>query len=71
MAGPQELVLRLDAPSSLPLSHGRAAEFRLLEVARAAGVAVPEPLALCPDPAVLGRPFLVMRRVGAAPTPAP
>jgi aminoglycoside phosphotransferase (APT) family kinase protein len=62
-AGPQALVLRLDAASLLPISHARAGEFRLLEVARSAGVAAPEPLAVCDDPAVLGRPFFLMRRV--------
>jgi aminoglycoside phosphotransferase (APT) family kinase protein len=56
------LVLRLDAPSQLAISHSRAAEFALLRAARAAGVRAPEPLGLCADPAVLGRPFFVMRR---------
>ncbi len=63
-AGPQALVLRLDAPSQLAISHPRAAEFRLLQVARAAGVTAPEPVALCADPGVLGRPFFLMRRAG-------
>jgi aminoglycoside phosphotransferase (APT) family kinase protein len=61
-AGRHDLVLRLDAASTLPMSHGRAEEFALLRAAHAAGVSVPEPLALCTDPAVLGRPFLLMRR---------
>lgn len=79
LPGTHDLVLRLDAPSILPMSHGRAEEFALLSVARAAGVSVPEPVALCRDAAVLGRPFLLMRRVpgiadpraltGAAPQP--
>lgn len=59
-AGAHALVLRLDAPSLLPVSHDRAAEFHLLRAARAAGVTAPEPLALCTDPSVLGRPFLLM-----------
>jgi aminoglycoside phosphotransferase (APT) family kinase protein len=62
-AGAHDLVLRLDAPSTLPVSHDRAAEFRLLRAAFEAGVTVPEPVALCEDPAVLGRPFFLMRRV--------
>lgn len=62
LSGQQALVLRLDAPSTLPVSHGRTAEFRLLQVAFEAGVTVPEPLALYADPALLGRPFFVMRR---------
>ena len=38
---PEELVLRTDAPSSLAVSHGRAAEFALLRAAHGAGVTVP------------------------------
>lgn len=57
-------VLRTDSPARLAISHGRATEFALLRAARAAGVRVPEPLFLCEDPAVIGAPFLVMRRVG-------
>ena len=67
--GRRSLVLRLDAASQLPVSHPRATEFRLLGIARTAGVPVPEPLALCTDPAVLGRPFFVMRRVPGAADP--
>jgi aminoglycoside phosphotransferase (APT) family kinase protein len=62
-AGLPALVLRLDAPSQLPFSHGRAEEYSLLRAARAAGVAVPEPLAFCAEPSVLGRPFLVLTHV--------
>ena len=62
-AGSHDLVLRKDAPSSVAASHSRAREFALLEVAWQAGVTVPEPLWLCPDPAVLGQPFYLMRRV--------
>jgi aminoglycoside phosphotransferase (APT) family kinase protein len=61
--GRHALVLRTDAPSRLAASHGRAQEFALLELARAAGVAVPEPLWLCTDAAVIGRAFYLMRRV--------
>lgn len=60
---PEELVLRTDAPSSLAVSHGRAAEFALLRAAHGAGVTVPEPLWLCRDPAVLGQDFYLMRRI--------
>lgn len=69
MAGRQALVLRLDAHSQLAVSHTRSAEFHLLAAARAAGVPVPEPLALCEDAAVVGRPFLVMRRLGGSADP--
>ncbi len=58
----QELVLRTDAPSSVAFSHGRQEEFAILRAAHRAGVAVPEPLWLCRDPAVLGQVFYLMRR---------
>jgi aminoglycoside phosphotransferase (APT) family kinase protein len=67
--GSHDLVLRLDAPSTLPVSHGRAEEFALLRAARAAGLTVPEPLALCADPAVIGRPFVVMARAPGSADP--
>lgn len=59
----EDLVLRSDAPSSLTVSLNRAQEFALLQVARSQGVAAPEPLWLCEDPAVIGRPFYVMRKL--------
>jgi aminoglycoside phosphotransferase (APT) family kinase protein len=62
-AGSHALVLRSDARSRVAASHGRAQEFALLQVARAAGVTVPEPLWLCTDLAVLGRQFYLMRRM--------
>ena len=65
--GDLELVLRTDAPSGVAVSHSREQEFRLLSVAWQAGVLVPEPLWLCLDEAVLGRPFYIMRhRPGTA-----
>ncbi len=57
----QRWVLRADSPTRLAASRGRAEEFALLRAAFAAGVLVPEPLCCCDDPAVLGRPFFVMR----------
>ena len=62
-AGRHALVLRCDAPTGVAESRGRAEEFALLGAAFAAGVAVPEPLFLCADREVIGRTFLVMRRV--------
>src|SRR5947199_3435811 len=64
LAGAQRLVLRCDAATGVPSSLGRIEEFAVLEAAFAAGVKVPEPLFACADPAVLGKPFFVMRRVG-------
>jgi aminoglycoside phosphotransferase (APT) family kinase protein len=62
-AGDACWVLRTDAPSAVAASHGRAQEFALLSAAAGAGVTVPQPLWLCQDPAVIGRPFFVMRCV--------
>jgi len=61
-AGTQALVLRTDASSTVAVSHSRAHEFSLLEAAFDAGVTVPEPLFLCRDMGVIGRPFYVMRK---------
>lgn len=62
-AGLLQAVVRCDSPSGVSVSHGRAQEFALLRTAFAAGVTVPEPLWLCTDTTVLGRPFFVMRRI--------
>ncbi|MDD2058386.1 phosphotransferase family protein [Pseudomonas putida] len=62
-AGIQALVVRSDAASGVASSHGRAQEFALVKAAYDAGVTVPEPLSLCTDVRVLGRPFFVMRRI--------
>lgn len=62
-AGRLELVLRTDAPSRVASSHGRAQEFALLRAAWNAGVRVPEPIALEPGGAILGKPFYLMRRI--------
>ncbi len=61
--GAHELVLRTDARSRVAVSWDRAQEYKILEVAFRAGVTAPEPIALCEDPAVIGRPFYLMRRV--------
>jgi aminoglycoside phosphotransferase (APT) family kinase protein len=62
-AGPLSAVLRTDAPTGVAVSHGRAAEFAILKAAHEAGVRVPEPIGLCADAGVLGKPFYVMRRI--------
>ncbi len=61
-AGPRRWVLRTDAPAVLAVSLPRAAEYALLRAARAAGVTVAEPLLLCEDASVIGRPFFIMAR---------
>jgi aminoglycoside phosphotransferase (APT) family kinase protein len=67
-AGPQAgraaLILRRDLGGEIDdQALNRAQEFRVLEVAHAAGVKVPRPLWACSDPAVLGAPFFVMDRL--------
>ncbi|MGD9614717.1 MAG: phosphotransferase family protein [Alphaproteobacteria bacterium] len=62
-AGEHSLVLRTDAATGVGSSLGRIEEFAVQKAAFAAGVTVAEPLWACPDPAVIGRPFFVMRRV--------
>lgn len=68
-AGALAVVLRTDAASSVAVSRSRAEEFALLSVARRAGVKVPEPLWLCEDAEVLGKPFYIMRRVDGTAAP--
>ncbi len=59
--GNLECVLRTDAASGVAVSLTRAQEFALLKAAQEAGVSVPEPLWLCEDAGVIGRPFYLMR----------
>jgi aminoglycoside phosphotransferase (APT) family kinase protein len=61
--GALALVLRTDAASGVAVSHDRAREFAILSAAHAAGVMVPEPIALCTDAKLLGKPFALMRRL--------
>jgi len=61
--GRHEWVLRTDAPSGVAVSLTRAEEFAVVRAAMAASVTVPEPLWLCADEAVLGKPFYVMSRL--------
>tara|TARA_B110000238_G_C16137635_1_gene444511 strand:+ start:2839 stop:3846 length:1008 start_codon:yes stop_codon:yes gene_type:complete len=62
-AGDHQWVLRQDAASQVAASQGRAEEYKLLKVAKDAGVQVPTPISLCEDNAVLGRPFFLMQRL--------
>jgi len=68
-AGALEAVLRTDARSAVAVSRSRAEEFAVLSAAHRAGVTVPEPLWLCTDHGVIGKPFYVMRRVGGTAAP--
>ncbi|NQU61577.1 MAG: phosphotransferase family protein [Rhodospirillales bacterium] len=62
-AGDHQLVLRMDAPSSVATSHSRVQEFALLKAAHKAGVTVPTPCLVGDDDAILGGPFFIMHRV--------
>lgn len=68
-AGAVGMVLRTDAPSGVSASRSRAEEFALLKAAYAAGVTVPEPLALDADGRILGKPFYLMRRAAGTASP--
>jgi aminoglycoside phosphotransferase (APT) family kinase protein len=68
-AGQHAMVLKSDAVAQVRESRSRLDEFELLRAAHAAGVTVPEPVACCADPAVIGSPFLVMRRVRGSAAP--
>ncbi len=61
---PRAFVVRKDAAATIAASHSREHEFALIRQAHAAGVLVPEPVAFCADPVVLGTPFAVMAKVG-------
>lgn len=58
------LVLRRDAPATIPASRSRAEEHAILEGASQAGVRVPRPVGFCADTSVIGVPFAVVERVG-------
>jgi len=65
--GEHRLVLRTDAATGVANSLRRIEEFAVLQAAHVAGVTVPEPLWVCPDTAIIGRPFFVMRRLPGTP----
>ncbi|SPJ33645.1 phosphotransferase [Kushneria phyllosphaerae] len=69
MAGEQRWVLRSDARAPLAISASRQEEFAVLERAWRHNIQVPEPLWMCADDSVLGRPFMVMRHVAGEASP--
>lgn len=69
LAGTLGLVLRTDAPSGVSVSRTRVEEYALLQAAFAAGVTVPEPLAVDPAGALFGKPFYLMRRAAGTANP--
>jgi aminoglycoside phosphotransferase (APT) family kinase protein len=48
---------------TLPRAHDMNREYRVLTALHTTAVPVPEPLAFCPDPDVIGAPFYLMREV--------
>ena len=69
MAGRHQLVLRTDASTGLAESRSRAEEFALIKVAHAAGMTVPEPLWTEPSGQVIGKPFVILRRLAGTAEP--
>lgn len=69
-AGERRLILRRDPVASL-LTTDRAAEYRAYQTAHAAGLPVPEPVALEPDGAELGRPFFLTAEVAGGTAASP
>jgi aminoglycoside phosphotransferase (APT) family kinase protein len=57
---PSEFVLRKDAPAIIASSRTREQEFKIMEVAHAAGVLTPPPIGFCEELEVIGAPFAVM-----------
>lgn len=68
LAGRRRLVLRTDGATALGIGLGRAAEFEVLRAVHAAGLSVPEPVLLCEDCGVIGRPFFLMQFIAGAAT---
>lgn len=62
-AGASVVLRRPPLGNVLPTAHDMAREHRVLTGLHRAGYPVPAPLALCPDPAVTGAPFLAMEFV--------
>ncbi|KAJ8415481.1 hypothetical protein AAFF_G00424610 [Aldrovandia affinis] len=59
--GGRQIVLRKKPPGALlPSAHAVEREFRVLKAIGSAGVPVPEVIALCEDPSILGTPFYLM-----------
>jgi aminoglycoside phosphotransferase (APT) family kinase protein len=56
-------VLRTDAPATVAASLPREREYAIIRFAHARGLLAPEPLFMCNDAAVIGRPFFVMTKL--------
>jgi aminoglycoside phosphotransferase (APT) family kinase protein len=63
VAGANFILRRPPLGHTLPRAHDVAREFRVLDALWPTPVPVPEPIALCTDPEVIGAPFYLMREV--------
>ena len=61
--GERWVLRRPPAGDLLPTSHDMLREYRFLRAIHGTSVPVPEPIAACADPAVIGAPFYTMRYV--------
>lgn len=59
-AGTHRWALRKQPPSPLIGSWSKNNEFAIIQAVYNAGVCVPQPLALCMDPKIVGAPFIIM-----------
>jgi aminoglycoside phosphotransferase (APT) family kinase protein len=62
-AGTRLVLRRPPLGHVLPTAHDMAREYRVLSALCGTAVPVPRPVALCPDPAVIGAPFYLMEWV--------
>lgn len=62
-SGDQHMVLRKKPANALPSAHSIDREYRIMAALADSGVPVPELLHYCDDPAVIGTPFYLMKRI--------
>jgi aminoglycoside phosphotransferase (APT) family kinase protein len=62
-AGTHRWVLRTDAPATVAASLPREREYAIIDFAHAHGLRAPQPLFLCSNAGVLGKPFFVMQKL--------
>ena len=61
--GEHTWVLRTDAPATVASSLPREREYAIIRFAHARGLLAPQPLFLCNDTRVIGRPFFIMQKL--------
>lgn len=70
LAGRQSLVLRTAAATTLGFGLDCAAEFQVLRTVHSSGIVAPEPLFVCGNAGIIGKPFFLMRRLAGDAAPA-